>query len=318
MAQMDYPEKQMKALFNVSTEVGSLGLSLYVLGLAVGPMSLAFLSEYFGRSPIYIVSYGIFLLYLLGIALVQNLGEFLVLRFLCRTFASVTIANLGAPLRIFGTHMKLVQQSPLGICGGFWLIIILTIRETRHSVILARRQRSSKLSLSLPRFQTLIQAAQNLSQTALKRSVIFLFTEAIVQFSVLYNGYLTIDTGFYFLGIFVGTTLGVGTNALFQKPSYHREVARNGGGIRGKEGKDGMIAVVTFPISLFWCAWMSYKNILRPASALAGIGLICNPSGAGFPLFGTQMYDGLGNQGATSLLAGLAVLMVPIPFILRK
>ncbi|KAN0112228.1 hypothetical protein V8E51_005179 [Hyaloscypha variabilis] len=30
------------------------------------------------------------------------------------------------------------------------------------------------------------------------------------------------------------------------------------------------------------------------------------------------MYNRLGNQGATSLLAGLAVLMVPIPFILRK
>jgi len=33
------------------------------------------------------------------------------------------------------------------------------------------------------------------------------------------------------------------------------------GGIRGKEGKDGMIAIVTFPISLFWFAWMSYKSI---------------------------------------------------------
>ena len=54
------------------------------------------------------------------------------------------------------------------------------------------------------------------------------------------------------------------------------------------------------------------------ASALAGIGLIRNIAGAGFPLFGTQMYHKLGNQGATSLLAGLAVLMVPIPFVFMK
>lgn len=54
-------------------------------------MSLAPLSEYFGRSPIYIVSYGIYLLFLLGTALVQNLGGFLVLRFLSGAFASVTI-----------------------------------------------------------------------------------------------------------------------------------------------------------------------------------------------------------------------------------
>lgn len=54
------------------------------------------------------------------------------------------------------------------------------------------------------------------------------------------------------------------------------------------------------------------------ASALAGIGLIRNLAGAGFPLFGTQMYDRLRNAGASSLLAGLAVLMVPIPFVLGR
>jgi MFS family permease len=88
----------MEALFNVSAELGSLGLSLYVLGLAGGPMSLAFLSEYFGRSPTYIGSYGMSLLYLLGTALVHNLGEFLVLRFLSRTSASVIIANFGGTI----------------------------------------------------------------------------------------------------------------------------------------------------------------------------------------------------------------------------
>ncbi len=54
------------------------------------------------------------------------------------------------------------------------------------------------------------------------------------------------------------------------------------------------------------------------ASALAGIGLIRNLIGAGIPIFGTEMYHKLGNQGATSLLAGLAVLMMPIPFVLAK
>lgn len=54
------------------------------------------------------------------------------------------------------------------------------------------------------------------------------------------------------------------------------------------------------------------------ASALAGIGFIRNLAGAGFPLFGSQMFHKLGNQGAVSLLAGLACLMVPIPFILGR
>ena len=75
----------------MSSEVTTLGLSLYVLGLALGPMTLAPLSEYYGRSPIYIISYGIFLLFLMATALVQSLGGFLVLRIISGLFSSVTI-----------------------------------------------------------------------------------------------------------------------------------------------------------------------------------------------------------------------------------
>ena len=54
------------------------------------------------------------------------------------------------------------------------------------------------------------------------------------------------------------------------------------------------------------------------ASALAGLGLIRNVAGAGFPLFGQQMFTYLGNQWAASLLAFLAILLIPIPFILER
>ena len=77
--------------FGVSSEVATLGLSLTVLGFALGPMTLAPLSEYFGRSPVYISVYGVFLLFLLGTALVQDLAGFLILRLLAGLFCSVTI-----------------------------------------------------------------------------------------------------------------------------------------------------------------------------------------------------------------------------------
>lgn len=54
------------------------------------------------------------------------------------------------------------------------------------------------------------------------------------------------------------------------------------------------------------------------ASALAGLGLVRNVAGAGFPLFGQQMFSYLGNQWAASLLAFLAILLVPIPFVLER
>ncbi|UZJ53748.1 hypothetical protein CBS101457_003068 [Exobasidium rhododendri] len=40
--------------------------------------------------------------------------------------------------------------------------------------------------------------------------------------------------------------------------------------------------------------------------------------GAGFPLFTIQMYDAMTVQGATSLLAGIALLLVPMPYILKR
>lgn len=56
-------------------------------------MSLAPLSEFFGRSVIYIYSYGVFLLFLAGTALVNNVAGFMVLRFFSGLFAAVTIGK---------------------------------------------------------------------------------------------------------------------------------------------------------------------------------------------------------------------------------
>ena len=89
----------------VSSHVVTLGLSMYVLGLAFGPLSLAPLSEWYGRRPVYIVSYGIFLLLLLGTTYVKSLGLFLVLRFFSGYFSSTTISNFGGTIAdLFHRH----------------------------------------------------------------------------------------------------------------------------------------------------------------------------------------------------------------------
>ncbi|GAA5877931.1 hypothetical protein JCM8547_007083 [Rhodosporidiobolus lusitaniae] len=54
------------------------------------------------------------------------------------------------------------------------------------------------------------------------------------------------------------------------------------------------------------------------ASALAINTVVRSAFGAGFPLFATQMYDTLGIQGASSLLGGLAIVFVPVPFLLKR
>lgn len=76
--------------FHVSRQIGVLGLSLYVLGLAFGPMTLAPLSEYFGRTPLYVLPYGVFLVLLGATAGVRGWEGFLVLRFFSVSFSRIT------------------------------------------------------------------------------------------------------------------------------------------------------------------------------------------------------------------------------------
>jgi hypothetical protein len=181
--------------------------------------------------------------------------------------------------------LRSVFWAILGISGGFWIIMILTLRETRHSIILSQRHKHERKAAQAPLLPRLKQATNNLYQKALKRPFVFLCTEAIVQFCTLYNGYLyglsflfniafviifgkeghgfeTIDTGLCFLGICVGISIGPITTAMFQE-RYFQKILKRRGGVACPEDRVhlGKIAGVMFPVSLFWFGWTSYRSI---------------------------------------------------------
>jgi len=92
--------------FNVSMGVSVLSISLYLIGfgnqlsfmrlmLAAGPLIAAPLSEEYGRNRLYVPFMTVFILLQIGVARVQNIGGFLVLRFLSGVAASPP-ATLGA------------------------------------------------------------------------------------------------------------------------------------------------------------------------------------------------------------------------------
>jgi DHA1 family multidrug resistance protein-like MFS transporter len=69
------------AQFNVSSEVGLLGLSFYVLGFALGPVFWAPLSELKGRRlPLVISMFG-FSIFQIGVAAGKDLQTILLCRF---------------------------------------------------------------------------------------------------------------------------------------------------------------------------------------------------------------------------------------------
>ncbi|CAJ2513986.1 Uu.00g021050.m01.CDS01 [Anthostomella pinea] len=179
--------------------------------------------------------------------------------------------------------------------------------------------------------------------------LVFLFNEAFpLVFGPGGHGFDTGQVGLSFLGLTIGPIIAFCFYPL-QERYYLSRVAANAGKAV-PEARVWMARAGAFliPISLFWFAWTSFASVhwivpiiasvffgagiyiiilsilnyvvdayqTYSASALAGVILARNITGAAFPLFAEQMYKKLGLEWASSLLGFLAILLIPIPFIL--
>ena len=57
--------EQMEVEFGNSREISVLGLSTFVLGIGLGPMFLGPMGEFYGRRPIYIVSWSMYFIWII-------------------------------------------------------------------------------------------------------------------------------------------------------------------------------------------------------------------------------------------------------------
>ncbi|KAL1854842.1 hypothetical protein VTK73DRAFT_8687 [Phialemonium thermophilum] len=210
--------------FDVSREVATLGLSLFVLGFALGPLVWAPLSELYGRRSIYAVSYTAYVAFSVAGACAPNMVALLLLRFFASAFGSSTMTNTGGVIADMfskaerGLATGLFATAPflgpaLGpIAGGFlgenqswrwimgliaivggviWIAAMLTTRETYAPFILRRRakalsRRTGKVYVSrLDAGKPPRTLSQELS-VSLTRPWILLFREPIVLLTSLY------------------------------------------------------------------------------------------------------------------------------------
>jgi DHA1 family multidrug resistance protein-like MFS transporter len=168
--------------FNVSADVASLGLSMYVLAYGIGPLLFSPLSEipFVGRNPPYIITFAVFVILLVPTALIQNIGGLMVLRFLAGFFGSPCLATGGASLGDMFSLVKLpyvlavwafaATCGPalgpllsgfsvaamdwrwslwelLWLAGPVWILLFLFLPETSPSTILLQRaERLRKIS----------------------------------------------------------------------------------------------------------------------------------------------------------------------------
>jgi MFS family permease len=95
--------------FGVGEEVGRLGLSLFLLGLAFGPLFGAPLSEFYGRRPIYCGSLIAFLGFQFMTAFSNSISTALIGRFLTSMGGSVFLSNVP------GTFADLFERHQLAL-----------------------------------------------------------------------------------------------------------------------------------------------------------------------------------------------------------
>ncbi|EEB07953.1 membrane transporter [Schizosaccharomyces japonicus yFS275] len=144
--------------FGSSVSSLKLGVTMYVIGMIIGPMVASPLSEQYGRRPLYLIGYTVFTLLQIPTALAVNLPMFLVFRFFSGTFGSFSQGMGGGSINDMFTKVergKYIGYYLLGVtCGptlapvisgfisstgkwrwDFWLLLILSAVVTVFSFL---------------------------------------------------------------------------------------------------------------------------------------------------------------------------------------
>ncbi|KAJ5815351.1 hypothetical protein N7474_007128 [Penicillium riverlandense] len=193
---------QLMKEFNCSQEVATLGLSFFIWGLGIGPLFLSPLSEFYGRRNIYLVSFSLFLIWLIPCAVAQNIQTMLVCRFFNGLAGSAFLSVAGGTVGdMFDRHelafpMMLYTASPFvgpevgPLVGGFinqfttwrWTFYVLLIwtgvllismvflvPETYHPVLLRRKAQKMRKETGEDRWRAPIEKMnRSVAQTVLR------------------------------------------------------------------------------------------------------------------------------------------------------
>ncbi|PMB67236.1 MFS antiporter QDR3 [Beauveria bassiana] len=102
--------------FQVSGTVANLSVALYALSMAIIPLWWSVLSEAYGRRPIYLVSFTLFLVWNSVAAVSTSIEMFIIMRFLAGG-ASASVAAVGA-----GTVADLWEVKRRGTAMGYFFL----------------------------------------------------------------------------------------------------------------------------------------------------------------------------------------------------
>ncbi|OQD86678.1 hypothetical protein PENANT_c007G10623 [Penicillium antarcticum] len=213
-------QNELMKLWGCNYETAVLPLSLYNLGLSLGPIVGAPLSEKYGRRAVYIVNTPIFILFMIGAGFSNNIGSLIICRFFAGVFGSPNINNASATILDYtpdihrGVVLGMYYSLPtigatIGpLVGGFlvqargwrwthWVPIIVSgilyiqvlfTKETYKGVILQHRAIKLGLMDASSQKVSVLKSFRHFFVALIQRPIHMLCTEPIVTFVSLYNG----------------------------------------------------------------------------------------------------------------------------------
>ncbi|KAH0005840.1 hypothetical protein KCU78_g12650, partial [Aureobasidium melanogenum] len=143
-------EQDVIEQFQVIQTVATLGLTLFVLGYAIGLMFLAPLAEALtiGRNPVYLTTLLIFVLFKFAVVYNPNIATLLAFRFLTGFIGSPVLTTDGASLADLWSRRKVAYAIGIwdvsAVCGPVLgplclVVLIFTLPETNVNTVLSKR-----------------------------------------------------------------------------------------------------------------------------------------------------------------------------------
>ncbi|KAI0301207.1 major facilitator superfamily domain-containing protein [Multifurca ochricompacta] len=283
-----FAEAPIARQFHVGKEVTILGVSLFVLGLGLGPLVAGPMSEIYGRRAVYRWSFASFFVFMFPVAFAPDISVYLIFRFISgycgAAFLSVaggsvsdmfSNAQVATPMAVY-TICPFLGPELGPILSGFinqhlhwrwtfyiliiWsffqaVALIILVPETCIPVILKwKAQRLREITGDLNWYAPMERAEHTSIVRTLLISIINPFAFPIIFEQK--HGFNIQCTGLTFLGIATGMLIGLCT-----MPYWNR--------YKDAHGSDpppefrllmGQVGGVLVPLALFWLAFSTYHG----------------------------------------------------------
>nr|KAK5450863.1 hypothetical protein LTR18_000879 [Exophiala xenobiotica] len=223
---------QMMQEFGVESEaIATLGVTLYLFGLAIGCLIVAPMAETYGRKPVYTICTAMFTILVIPAGLAKDITSIIVVRFFGAMFASALIANAPGSIADLisdeyrSTAFSVWSIGPMNgpvvgpVIGGFvtetmgwrwtnWIVMIwaglafallLTVKETYAPVLLQRKTKKLRRAENDERYWSRYDVRVGfveLMKINLSRPFIMAVTEPICIF---WNVYISLVYGILYL-----------------------------------------------------------------------------------------------------------------------